>query len=305
MRKPRPLRSLPNAGRLGSQQRQLQIVGSIALLALCSGPVSAQKSAGPANGTLIVDGGGATEPIVRRFVELAGGHLARIVVIPTAPSALRFGDDNVILNPDWPRDSVQWQQYREYMKRWLGVDRVEIMHTRDRREANTEAFVAPLKAATGVYLTAGNAGRLADAYLGTRTVVALRSVLDRGGVIFGSSAGAIIQGSFAVRGRPDKPLLMAPGRTTGFGFLSNVAVNPHLTSAKRDAELINVIDAHPDILGIGIDDDAALLVQKGIFEVIGTGRVAIYDNVKRDGSWYYWLKPGDRFALATWTKLDR
>ena len=61
----------------------------------------------------------------------------------------------------------------------------------------------------------------------------------------GTSAGAIIQGSFLVRGRPDKPLLMAPGRTTGFGFLKNVAINPHLTSAKRDAELINVADAHP------------------------------------------------------------
>jgi cyanophycinase len=82
-----------------------------------------------------------------------------------------------------------------------------------------------------------------------------------------------------------------------------VAINPHLTSAKRDAELVNVVDAHPEILGIGIDDDAALLVRKNVFEVIGTGRVAIYDNVRRNGSWYYWLKPGDRFDLSTWTKL--
>lgn len=96
---------------------------------------------------------------------------------------------------------------------------------------------------------------------------------------------------------------MAPGKTTGFGFLTNVAINPHLMSAKRDAELVNVVDAHPNILGIGIDDDAALLVQKNVFEVIGTGRVAIYDNVRRNGSWYYWLKSGERFDLSTWTKL--
>ena len=157
--------------------------------------------------------------------------------------------------------------------------------------------------ATGVYLPPGNSGRLAEAYLGTRTQMTLKALLDRGGVIFGSSAGAIIQGSFTVRGRPDKPLLIAPGRTTGFGFLTNVAINPHLTSAKRDAELVNVADAHPHILGIGIDDDAALVVRQNIFEVIGTGRVAIYDNVRRDGSWYYWLMPGDRFDLSTWTKL--
>jgi cyanophycinase len=98
---------------------------------------------------------------------------------------------------------------------------------------------------------------------------------------------------------------MAPGRTTGFGFLSNVAIDPHLTSAMRDAELVNVVDVHPDILGIGIDDDAALLVRRSVFEVIGTGRVAIYDNVRRDGSWYYWLSPGDRFDLSTWTRVAR
>lgn len=265
--------------------------------------VVGQKSSGPANGTLIVDGGGATEPIVRRFVELAGGPQARIVVIPTAPSSIRFGDDNVILDPDWPRERNEWRQYHDYLKRWFGVERIEIIHTRDRRISDTEAFVAPLNSATGVYLTPGNSGRLADAYLGTRTHRALEVLLQRGGVVFGSSAGAIIQGSFTVRGRPDKPLLMAPGKTEGFGFLKNVAINPHLTSAKRDAELVNVVDAHPHVLGIGIDDEAAILVRKNTFEVIGTGRVAIYDNVRRNGSWYYWLKPGDRFDLATWAKL--
>jgi cyanophycinase len=98
---------------------------------------------------------------------------------------------------------------------------------------------------------------------------------------------------------------MAPGRTTGFGWLTNVAVNPHLTSAKRDAELVNVVDAHPDILGIGLDDDAAILVRQNTFEVLGSGHVAIYDNVNHNGSWYYWLKPGDRFDLAKWTKIER
>lgn len=278
-------------------------IAAVVFITLWANSVVAQKSAGPTNGTLIVDGGGLTQPIVRRFVELAGGPQARIVVIPTAPSQIRFGDDNVILDPDWPRDRNEWRRYDEYLKRWFGVDRVEIIHTRDRRVSDSEAFVAPLNSATGVYLTAGNSGRLADAYLGTRTHTALQMFLERGGVIFGSSAGAIIQGSFTVRGRPDKPLLMAPGKTKGFGFVQNVAINPHLTSAKRDAELVNVVDAHPDILGIGIDDDAALLVRKNVFEVIGTGRVAIYDNVRRDASWYYWLKPGDRFDLATWTRL--
>lgn len=180
-----------------------------------------------------------------------------------------------------------------------------VLHRRDRTVASSDEFVRPLRSATGVYLAPGNSGRYADAYLNTRTQRELAAVLERGGVIFGSSAGAIIQGSFLVRGRPDKPLLMPQGRTTGFGFLQNVAINPHLTSAQRDAELVNVVDAHPTVLGIGIDDDAALLVRGNTFEVIGAGRVAIYDNVRRDGAWYYWLKPGERFDLATWEKIAR
>jgi cyanophycinase len=287
--------------------RNLQgIVGvSFIAVALCGTPLGAQRSAGPDAGTLIVDGGGATAPVVRQFIELAGGRRSVIVVIPTGASAIRFGDEKIILDPDWPRDRAEWKQYEEYLQRWFGIDRVHLLHTRDRREADSDAFVAPLTSATGVYLTAGNSGRYADAYLGTRTLAELKDLLARGGVIFGSSAGAIIQGSFLVRGRPDKPLLMAPGRTTGFGFLTNVAINPHLTSANRDAELVNVVDAHPEILGIGIDDDAALLVRKDVFEVIGTGRVAIYDNVRRARSWYYWLKPGEKFDLSTWTRIEQ
>jgi cyanophycinase-like exopeptidase len=66
---------------------------------------------------------------------------------------------------------------------------------------------------------------------------------------------------------------------------------------------VNVVDTYPEILGIGIDDEAARLVLGNTFEVIGTGRAAIYDNTPHEGAWYYWLKPGDRFDLGQWRKL--
>jgi cyanophycinase len=278
---------------------------ALAIAGLFPISVAAQKSAGPAAGTIILDGGGATQPSLRRFVEIAGGRQARIVVIATGPSSIRFGDHNTILNPDWPRDRPEWGQYQDYLKGWLGVDVIEVLHTRDRGVADSDGFLAPLQSATGVFLIGGNPGRYADAYLGTRTQAELMGVLARGGVILGSSAGAIIQGSFVVRGRPDKPILMASGRTTGFGFLTNVAINPHLISAQRHAELVNVVDAHPAVLGIGIDDDAALVVRRNVFEVIGTGKVAIYDNVVRGGTWYYWLMPGERYDLSAWAKVEQ
>lgn len=283
------------------KNRFFAAAGCIALV--CIAAFSAQRSSGPAKGILIVDGGGTTAIVRDRFVSLAGGAKARIVVIPTGVSSLRFGEKNTILDPDWRADRPEWAAYEAYLKQWLGIENVTVIHTRDRKVADSEEFVKPLRTATGVFLSAGNAGRHAAAYLDTRTQRELEALLARGGVIFGTSAGAIIQGSYTVRGRPDKPLLMAAGHERGFAFLKNVAINPHLTQAKRDNELINVVDAHPEILGIGIDEDAAFVVSGNRFEVIGAGRVAIYDNQRRDGSWYYWLTPGEQFDLETWTRI--
>lgn len=281
----------------------IRLLAMAASVILSCAQMSAQRSSGPAKGILIVDGGGTTALVKDRFMSLAGGAKARIIVIPTGASSLRFGEKNTILNPDWPRDRPEWTAYEEYLKQWFGTENVTVIHTRDREVANSADFVIPLLNATAVFLAAGNAGRYAQAYLDTRTQNELQALLARGGVVFGSSAGAIIQGSYTVRGRPDKPLLMAPGHERGFAFLKNVAINPHLTQAMRDNELINVVDIHPEILGIGVDEDAALVVRGNRFEVIGNGRVAIYDNQRRDGSWYYWLKPGDQFDLETWTKI--
>lgn len=261
-----------------------------------------ERSSGPLKGTLVVDGGGTTPAVVECFVKLAGGPDARIIVIPTGASLLRFGPEKIILNPEWPRSRPEWKAYEKYLQSWLGVKDVVVLHTRDRNVADSEAFTKPLLSATGVFIGAGNSGRHAAAYLGTRTQKDLQAVLDRGGVIFGSSAGAIILGSFTVRGRPDKPLLMARGHEQGFGFLKNVAIDPHLTQAKRENELVDVTDSHPGILGISIDEDAAIVVKHDEFEVIGSGKVAIYDNAPHQGAWYYWLNPGDHFDLATWHK---
>lgn len=268
-------------------------------------PVLGQRSSGPVRGSLVLDGGGATAIVKDRFIELAGGSKAHVVVIPTAASSIRFGEKNTVLDPDLPRNREEWKAYERYLKQWFGIDDVTIIHTRNRIVAGSPGFVKPLQKATGVFLAAGNSGRLAQVYLDTKTHKELLGVLSRGGVIFGTSAGAIIQGSFTVRGRSDKPLLMAQGRERGFGFLKNVAINPHLTQAMRENELINVVDAHPNLLGIGIDEDAGVVVTKNSFEVIGTGRVAIYDNKKRNGSWYYWLKAGERFNLSTWTSMTK
>jgi cyanophycinase len=242
-------------------------------------------------GKLIVTSGGQTAEAL--FRKLVGEADPSVVFIPTGASSLR-SDSGVIWNPDKQEHRAEFEQ--EILK-LFGLKRVTILHTRDRQVADTDAFVTPLLTAHAVWISGGNAGRLADAYLGTEVVTALKALVARGGIVAGESAGAIIQGSYIVRGNPNKPVLMVDGHDRGFGLLPNVAVNPHLSSNKRENELVSVIDRYPQLLGIGIDDDTGLLVSGETAEVFGKGRVAIYDNRKHKDGWYYWLNPGDRFDL--------
>lgn len=257
-------------------------------------------------GALVLSGGEYIHPALRaRFIELAGGSDKVFVYIPTASSGIRLpsGFEYEPLDTDAanPRDSA----FAAELAQMFGVRRIEILHTRNRATANSPDFLRRLQQADGVWLSGGNAGRLADAYLGTRTQQELSRVLERAGVVGGNSAGAMIQGSFIVRGRPDKPVLMAPGRTNGFAFLRDVVINPHLLSQKRENELVSVLDAHPRLLGIGISDSAGIVVRDGVLELVGDGRVAIYDNQRHGCCWYYWLKPAEVFDLRARRAIQR
>lgn len=298
-REDKPIDGRESVGQATANMRigTLHFLLCLVAIATCCVSGSAQ-SHGPAKGTLILTGGEFGAGVIETFVRLAGGPKARLVYIPTAASSLKLPSGFIYDPPDTDTPAANTKEFEKELAKFFGVEQVTVLHTRSRETANTDAFVETLKKANGVWMSSGNAGRLAAAYLDTATQREIAAVLERGGVVGGNSAGAIIQGSYTVRGRPDKPLLMAKGHERGFGFITNVAIDPHLTEQKRDAELVNVIDAYPELLGIGIDEKAAILVQGDTFEVIGESRVAIYDNVKRNGSWYYWLKPGDAFDLG-------
>ena len=87
----------------------------------------------------------------------------------------------------------------------------------------------------------------------------------------------------------------------GFAFIKNVAIDQHLLVRNRQFDLIEIIKAHPDLLGLGIDEDTAIVVQGNEFEVIGNGYVAIYDHEQIVGAngQFFFLMPGDRFDMAT------
>lgn len=266
------------------------------LVACCAAALKAQ-SGGPERGALVLTGGDFGKGVAERFVSLAGGPEANFFYVPSASSGIRLPSGFIYEPPDADTPAPDTREFEQELAKLFGVRRVTVLHTKSRRTADSESFVAPLRRANGVWLGPGNAGRYVSFFGGTRTEREIRAVLKRGGVVGGNSAGAIIQGSFIVRGRPDKPVLMARGHERGFGFLDNVAVNPHLTEAKRENELVNVLDAHPKLLGIGLDEKAAIVVRGDVFEVIGEGRAAVYDNKRYGANWYYWLAPGEMFDL--------
>ena len=247
-----------------------------------------EKSAGPPRGALLIIGGGLRGiDIQDAAIQLSGGSTARWVFIPTA------GTDAEIAETKPP----------VFIAR-VGAS-VTTLHSRDRAVADSTAFTAPLRAATAVFFGGGRQWRLVDAYAGTRTEHEIRAVLDRSGLIAGTSAGASIQASYLVRGsRKSNEIMMAPGYERGFGYLANAAIDQHVSQRDRENDLGKVVAAHPGLLGIGIDESTAVIVQHDTMTVIGRGIVRITDGADHAGRSYYDLKAGARFDLATWRELS-
>lgn len=276
-----------------------------------TGPTTAPPAAngaetlGPSKGALVIVGGGRSgthqSKFLARFIELAGGEDARIVVVPTAASS---------------SEKYDYANHRmaKRIKERYKVEQVTIVHTHDRKVADTEAFVKPIGRATGVWFSGGRQWRFTKAYRGTRTEKAFHGVLHRGGVIGGSSAGATIQGSFLVRGDTRGSSILIGKFQHGFGFLKNAAIDQHVVPRKRQLDMIQILEDpkgrmkgefdRAALLGLGIDEDTAIVVQGNTFEVIGKpdGAVFVYDPRKwndntPDHRKYVTLRHGARYDL--------
>ncbi len=259
------------------------------LFLLCSsaiGVVAQGQSVGPRNGALVIQGGGSgAAEALERFMKLAGGPNSPIIIIPTAA-----GEDNY----------EHFDHLVMRRLRGLGAVKLRVLHAKSRSEANSDEFAAAIAMARGIWFTGGRQWRLADTYLGTKAERAMHDLLDRGGVIGGGSAGATIQGSYLVRGDTRGEMVMMGDHELGFSFLKKVAIDQHLLSRNRQFDMVDLVRAHPDLLGIGLDENTAIVVKNDSFEVVGEGYVAIYDpEIISANGHFYFLRPGDRFDLAT------
>ena len=214
-------------------------------------------------GSLVIAGGGSLPAAAMdKFIELAGGDRSRIVYVPCEEAKTIDREPGMV-----------------QVLRRAGAGSVDWLHTKNRTLANDPAFVAKLASATGVWFGGGRQWNLADSYQNTEAHRLMHLVLDRGGVIGGSSAGASIQGDYMPRGDPlGNTQMMAEGYERGLGFLAGVAIDQHFAQRNRFADMAHLKKTFPQLLGIGIDEGTCLIVQGSLASVIGPGKVAFFDQ---------------------------
>lgn len=274
---------------------------NLALLAtLVVGSALAQEPEyGPAKGTLVIQGGGSDvgTGIFETFINKAGGLGANIVVVPTA------GGNKT------PDGKIKVYQEEQVVAAWKkrGVMNVHMLHTADPKVADTEEFAKILRTANGVWFDGGRQWNVVDSYANTLTLKEFHKVLERGGVIGGSSAGATIQGDYLVRGAiagSDIVMTPEPEHEHGFAFLRKVAIDQHINTRLRWDDIIPVIKKYPNLLGIGLSEGTAIVVTGDRFQVIGKWKVAVHDNTRIYQPWekpYYVLSIGDVYNMKTRT----
>jgi cyanophycinase len=229
---------------------------------LCSAFAAAQEMT-PSGHLILIGGGEKPAAAMRKFVELAGGPSAPIVAIPTAS-----GD------PETPA------YYLDLFGKEYGCSKVEVLEIRSREDAARTDYADIVAKARGIFFSGGDQSRITKAMLDTPVGDAVADAFARGAVVGGTSAGMACQSALMITGVGDFSLIRANNveLVRGLGLIRGAIVDQHSIARKRLNRLISVILEHPDLLGIGVDEDTAVWVRPdGTFEVMGAGSVLVLD----------------------------
>lgn len=255
-------------------------------------------------GYLVIIGGVHTIETSKKFIELAGGKDARIVIIPNAGS-------NPIKNSE-----LHKKEFEE-----LGAKADYLLFTKETADADSN--IKKMNWANAVYFLGGDQSDLTRDMLGTKLLDKVFDIYNNGGVVGGSSAGAAVMSEVMITGNEllnkdstSAFISIQKGNietSKGFGFIKNAIIDQHFLKRKRHNRLITLMCEHPDLLGIAIDESTAIIVKPDeTFEVIGNNQVLVYDpteakNIREDkrgnlgitGMKMHLLISGDKFDLKS------
>jgi cyanophycinase len=244
--------------------------------------VAARPVAGAETRLVLLGGGRAPAPALARFVEWAGGPRARILVLPWGAEGARDGFEAV-------RDTL----------RPLAPGVVEAAPSAPLRDDARAELRRRLERATGIFLAGGDQQRLLDVLADDVVAAALRARYRDGVPVASSSAGTAALSTLAITGEGDFAVIDARqvGVRAGLGLLPGVILDQHFIRRQRENRLFSLVLAHPRLLGVGIDESAALLVRGGRHAEAVGGPVMAVDGGHRAELRIYLLNPGDTFDL--------
>jgi cyanophycinase len=239
-----------------------------------SAPVASAPSRRVTQGPVMPIGGAEeTEPggeILERFVDLAGGKKARVAIIPTASDdPQRSGDGYASLFCD------------------MGVREADWLRVERREDANGEPALSLLREATGLFITGGDQARLVELLVGTLVMESIRMRNADGIIVAGTSAGASILSALMMAGGTgvggdSNESAARKGMVdvvAGFGLLQDIIIDQHFSQRGRLGRLLSVFAGTPGLIGIGLDEDTAVLIDReGTLEALGSNMVTIVDG---------------------------
>ncbi|MEL7333648.1 MAG: cyanophycinase, partial [Cyanobacteria bacterium J06560_2] len=198
------------------------------------------------------------------FFESAGGDRATIGIIPSASR----------------EPSIVGDRYYQIFT-GMGASQVQVLDIRHREECDESRWLDVIKSCSGIFITGGDQLRLRDLLGNTPVIAAIKQRLAADDlVIAGTSAGAAIMGEDMIAGGSsgESPNQALVDLTSGIGFVPELLVDQHFHNRNRMARLLSAIAAHPNRLGVGIDEDTCIaLGNDGVFQVLGKGTITIVD----------------------------
>jgi cyanophycinase len=218
-------------------------------------------------GSLVIIGGAEDKRgdcfVLRGFVRAAGGVKARIAVMTAATG--------------YPQEVGD--EYTQVFEQ-LGAGVVNVVHTESRSDSERQEALEIIQQATGIFFTGGDQLRIVDYIKGTALDQAIHQRHEEGAVIGGTSAGAAMMPDEMIVGGASvsHPSVDAVRLGPGMGFLPGILVDQHFAQRGRLGRLLAALVLEPADLGLGIDEDTAIIVSGDEFTVVGQGAVTVVDE---------------------------